>query len=433
MGAPASVEDFRDVARKRLPHMLFEYVDAGSYREETLRRNRDALTSLMLRQRVLVNGSNLSFETSFLGQSLNMPLILAPVGFAGMYARRGEVQAARAARSRGLPFCLSSVSICGYEEVARDAGVPPWFQCYVIRDRAYMASLLGRVWNMGARVLVLTVDLPTPGARYRDARSGFMDTGPKAFLRQVTQGLSHPKWLWDVYLRGRPHEFANFAAVLKGTEWSLGGYRKWIGENFDTSVTWSDLEELRTRWKGQIVVKGILDIEDARRAAAIGVDGIVVSNHGGRQLDSVRSGVELLPEIVATVGNDVTVLVDGGIRTGLDLLRVLALGAKGCLIGRPWIWGLSAEGQRGVETVLDIIRQELRVAMILTGCADVREAGPQLLDRVATMGGALGTSTQSHDYASPIERRSKRSAATRGAAKPGRKSSRTFYSPGTGS
>lgn len=401
MGTVASVEDFREIARKRLPHMLFEYVDGGSYAEETLRRNRDALMSFPLRQRVLVDMSSLQLATQLFGQTLSMPLILAPVGFAGMYARRGEVQAARASQSHDLPFCLSSLSICDYGEVARGAGTPPWFQCYVIRDRRYMAKLLDRVWDAGARVLVLTVDLPTPAARYRDARSGFSDTGPKAFLRQAVAGLSHPKWLWDVYLRGRPHEFANFAPVLQGGERSLGDYWKWVRENFDASVTWTDLEELRARWKGQIVIKGILDIEDARRSAAIGVDGIVVSNHGGRQLDGVRSGTELLPEIVAAVGDDVTVLVDGGIRSGLDLLRVLALGAKGCLIGRPWIWALAAQGQRGVETVLDIFRQELRVAMMLTGCADVRKAGPQLLDRVTAMGGARDTSTHSRDRASP--------------------------------
>lgn len=380
MTLPASVGDYRALARKRLPHMLFEYLDGGSYAEETLRRNRDALTRLPLRQRVLVDTSQLNMATQLFGQRLDMPVVLAPVGFAGMFARRGEVPAARAAQARNVPFCLSSLSICGYEEVAAGAGEPPWFQCYMIRDRAYMANLLDRVWVAGARVLVLTVDLPTPSSRYREARSGFSRTGPRAFVRQAIEGLRHPRWLWDVYLRGGPHEFANFAPVITGSKRTLGDYWQWVRENFDASVTWADLDELRSRWEGKIVIKGILDADDARRAAAIGVDGIVVSNHGGRQLDGVRSAAELLPEIAAAVGDRTEILVDGGIRSGLDVLRVLALGAKACLIGRPWIWGLAAQGQPGVEAVLAIIRQELRVAMMLTGCVDVGLAGPHLLD-----------------------------------------------------
>lgn len=389
MARIASVEDFREHARRRLPHMLFEYIDGGSYAERTLRRNVGAMDALALRQRVLKDSSQLEFGVRLFDQDLAMPLILAPIGFAGMFARRGEIQAARAAAAHGVPFSLSSLSICDYAEVARGVGVPPWFQCYVIRDRGYMEALLDRVWDGGARVLLLTVDLPTPAARYREVRSGFTDRGLRGLIRQAASGLRHPGWLWDVYLRGRPHVFGNFTPVMGAGQRSLGDYWSWVRENFDTSVNWADLEALRRRWKGKIIVKGILDAEDARIAASLGVDGVVVSNHGGRQLDGVRSAIEVLPEIVAAVGEQTSVLMDGGVRSGLDVLRGLALGARGCLIGRAWAFALAARGGGGVTAMLDMLKAELRVAMMLTGCTDLRDATPALIDRGAMWSGDM--------------------------------------------
>ena len=377
---PAAVSDYRELARRRLPRLLFDYIDGGSYAEATLRRNVEDFEDLALRQRVLRDVSQISLATDLFGQSFSMPVMLAPVGMAGMYARRGEVQAARAARDAGVPFCLSTVGVCDLDEVTTGAGVPPWFQLYMIRDRGYMAELLARAKGLGCPVLVFTVDLPVPGARYRDMRTGLFGGAPSltSGLKRAWDGITHPDWLVDVQLGGKPHVFGNLAAAIPEAK-GMSEFWPWVTKNFDPSLTWQDLDWIRSHWDGPIVIKGILDPDDAREAVKVGADGIIVSNHGGRQLDGVLSGVRALPPIADAVGDNLTILMDGGVRSGLDVVKALALGAKACLVGRPWAWALGARGEAGVAHVLQILRQEMTMAMALTGCTDVRQAGRDLL------------------------------------------------------
>jgi L-lactate dehydrogenase (cytochrome) len=375
----ASVSDFRAAASRRLPKILFEYLDGGAYDEVTLRRNVEDMRAMSLRQRVMRDMSLLDTGIESLGQRFSMPVGLSPVGLAGMYARRGEVQAARAAAQAGIPFSLSTVGICSVEEVARDAA-PPWFQLYVLKDRGYMRALLNRAKAAGSPVLLLTVDLPVPGARHRDVRSGFRGlTGFPAVANRLWDGLTHLRWVWDVWLHGRPHSLGCVADAL-GAGGSGSDYLTWIANNFDRSVTWSDLEWIRAEWDRPIVIKGVLDAQDARDSVKVGAQGIVVSNHGGRQLDGVRSSISALPRIVDAVGADLEVFLDGGVRSGLDVLKALALGAKACFIGRPWVYALGAGGQPAVSQLLAAMRAELEVAMILTGCRKLADAGRELID-----------------------------------------------------
>lgn len=379
MTRPASVSDWRLRAHRRLPRMIFDYIDGGSYAETTLGRNVEAMERVALRQRVLTDVSKLNLSTELFGQKLAMPVILAPVGMAGLYARRGEVQAARAAEAAGLPFCLSTVSICAIEEVRPALQKPFWFQLYMIKDRGFMSALLERAKAAGSPVLVFTVDLPVPGARYRDVRSGLSgELSPLDKIRRGVDGLRHPHWLWDVMLRGQPHTFGNIASAMPKAR-GTNDFATWIGRNFDPSVSWRDLEWVRERWDGPIVIKGILDAEDARLAVDAGASGIVVSNHGGRQLDGVPATVEALPAIADAVGARATVLMDGGVRSGLDVLKALALGAQSVLIGRAWAYALAGGGSAGVRTMLTTLQRELEVAMMLTGCTDVNKAGKRLL------------------------------------------------------
>lgn len=359
----SSAQDFREAARRRIPRFLFDYADGGAYAEETLRRNVSDLAGIALRQRVLRDVASIDLKTNLFGREVALPVALAPVGISGMYARRGEVQAARAAKAAGIPACLSTVSICPIADVAKAAD-PFWFQLYVLRDRAFMKELIATAKAAGAEALVFTVDMPVPGARYRDAHSGM--SGPNAPLRRVIQAMYKPRWAWDVGLWGRPHTLGNLGPVL-GDKNGLDDYMGWIGANFDPSIQWKDLDWIRTEWNGPLVLKGILDPEDAREAAAIGADGIVVSNHGGRQLDGVLSSARALPAIADAVGDRLTVLADGGVRNGLDVVRMLALGAKGVLLGRAWLWALAAEGEAGVAKLLELIAKEMTVAMTLTG------------------------------------------------------------------
>jgi L-lactate dehydrogenase (cytochrome) len=375
----ASVDDYRELARRRLPNIFFEYIDGGSYAEVTLKRNVEDFENLVLRQRVMRDMSNLDTSIETLGHRYRIPVGLSPVGMAGMYGRRGEVQAARAAASAGVPFCLSTMGICGVEEVAR-TGVPPWFQLYVLKDRGYMRELLDRAKAAGSPVLVLTVDLPLPGARYRDVRSGFRGlTGLRAFLNQARDGLSHPRWLWDVWVNGRPHSLGSVTGAVRGGG-GAADFLTWIANNFDRSLTWADLDWIRAAWDGPLVVKGVLDQEDARAALKAGAQGLVVSNHGGRQLDGVRSSISALPPIADAVGGDLELYLDGGVRSGLDVLKACALGAKACFVGRAWAYALGAGGQAAIARMLDTLRAELEVAMVLTGCRSIRDAGRDLLD-----------------------------------------------------
>jgi L-lactate dehydrogenase (cytochrome) len=374
---PACVADYRAAARRRLPKVLFDYIDGGSYGETTLAANVADIAALNLRQRVLRDVSRLSMETRLFGQTLAMPVVLAPVGLAGMYARRGETQAARAAKAAGVPFSLSTVGVCGIAEVAA-AAAPPWFQLYMIKDRGFMSDLLATARAAACPVLLFTVDLPVPGARYRDARNGLNAASTAARLRQAADAMRHPDWIWDVMVNGGPQTLGNITAASTGLG-TLQAFMGWIGANFDPSVTWKDIEWVRERWPGPLVVKGVLDADDAREARACGVDGIVVSNHGGRQLDGAPSSIAALPAVADAVGEDLTVLMDGGVRSGLDVLKALALGAKACLIGRAWAFALGAGGEAGVAGMLAILREELRMAMSLTGCVDVLDAGRDLL------------------------------------------------------
>jgi L-lactate dehydrogenase (cytochrome) len=374
---PVNVADYREAARRRLPRVLFDYIDGGSYAEDTLAANVADIQSLKLRQRVLQDVSKLSTETEVFGQKLTMPVVLSPVGLSGMYARRGEAQAAKAAKAAGVPFTLSTVGVCTAKEVA-EAAAPPWFQLYMTRDRGFMAETLASVAEAGCPVLVFTVDLAVPGTRYRDQRNGMVATTPAQRVSQAMDGILHPAWLWDVHLNGRPHTLGTVASASKDLK-RLVEFWSWIGRNFDASITWNDIAWVREHWKGPIVIKGVLDVADARQAAAIEVDGIVVSNHGGRQLDGANSSIRALPPIAQAVGDRLTVLMDGGVRSGLDVLKALSCGARAVLIGRAWAWALGARGEAGVTHMLQILRQELRVAMALTGCVDVRNASGDLL------------------------------------------------------
>jgi L-lactate dehydrogenase (cytochrome) len=368
--------DYRAAAQRKLPPFLFHYADGGAYAEHTLRRNVADLSNIELRQRVLKNMSELDLSTELFGEKMSMPVGLAPVGLTGMYARRGEVQAAKAAAAKGLPFTLSTVSVCPIEEVAPAIDRPMWFQLYVLKDRGFMKNALERAKAAGCSTLVFTVDMPVPGARYRDAHSGM--SGPNAPLRRVLQAMTHPQWAWDVGLMGKPHDLGNISAY-RGNPTGLADYIGWLGENFDPSISWKDLEWIRDFWDGPMVIKGILDPEDARDAVTFGADGIIVSNHGGRQLDGVLSSARALPAIADAVKGELKILADSGIRTGLDVVRMLALGADTVLLGRAFIYALAAAGGAGVSNLLDLIEKEMRVAMVLTGAKSIAEITPDLL------------------------------------------------------
>lgn len=369
---PASIEDFRELARRRLPRFLFDYIDGGSYDEATLRANVTDLQRMTLRQRVMVDVSRVDLTTTLLGQAASFPVALAPIGLAGLYARRGEVQAARASEAAGVPFILSSSACCGIEEVAAGVKRPVILQLYMIRDRAFMVDLLQRSAALGVETLMLTIDLIMHSPRRRDVRSSLTGSqGAAARLRRAIEIGSHPGWAWDVGVMGRPHTLGNFAPVMAEGA-GLAQFTAWVARNFDASITWNDLAWLRAHWRGPIVVKGVLDAADAAAACDAGVDGIVVSNHGGRQLDGAPSTITALPAIVEAVAGRTDVLLDGGVRSGTDILRALALGAKGVLLGRAWAFALAAQGQAGVALMLEMLRHELAVAMALTGQTSAR-------------------------------------------------------------
>ncbi|MFG1349274.1 FMN-dependent L-lactate dehydrogenase LldD [Xanthobacter autotrophicus] len=374
----SSSSDYREAARRRLPPFLFHYVDGGAYAEATLRRNVEDLSDLALRQRVLKSVGEVDLSTTLFDQPLAMPVALAPVGLAGMLARRGEVQAAQAATKKGIPFTLSTVSVCPIEEVQSQVGKPIWFQLYVLKDRGFMQNALERAWAAGIRTLVFTVDMPVPGARYRDAHSGM--SGPNAAFRRMVQAVLHPFWAYDVGLMGTPHDLGNISTYRK-QKTSLEDYIGWLGANFDPSIGWKDLEWIREFWKGPMVIKGILDPEDARDAVRFGADGIIVSNHGGRQLDGVLSSSRAMPAIADAVKGEMTLLADSGIRSGLDVVRMLAQGADGVLLGRAFAYALAAAGGAGVENLLDIIAKEMRVAMTLTGARAIGDISRESLVR----------------------------------------------------
>ena len=362
--------DYREAARRKLPPFLFHYADGGANAEYTLRRNVEDLAELALKQRILQEVTSLDLSTELFGRKLAMPVALAPVGLCGMYARRGEIQAAKAAHAKGIPFTLSTVSVCPIEEVQKQSPSPIWFQLYVLKDRGFIKHALERAMAAGIDTLVFTVDMPVPGARYRDAHAGM--SGPHAELRRVWQAITHPSWTWDVGLLGRPHDLGNISAYL-GAPTGLADYIGWLGKNFDPTIGWKDLEWIREFWKGPMIIKGILDPDDARDAVKFGADGIVVSNHGGRQLDGVLSSTRALPAIADAVKGDLKILADGGIRSGLDVVRMLALGADTVLLGRAFLWALATKGETGVGHLLELFEKEMRVAMTLTGAKSIAE------------------------------------------------------------
>ena len=380
MKKAASVSDYRALARARLPHFLFEYLDGGSYDEVTLGRNVDDLRSVALRQRVLRDVSDIDVSTELFGRRWTMPVGLGPVGLSGLYARRGEVQAAKAAAAAGVPFSLSTLSACSIGEVARAA--PLWFQLYIVKDRGFVAEMIARAKDAGCGALLLTVDLAVPGTRYRDYRSGL--TGAMAgSANRFGQVVRRPGWAWDVGLRGRPLTMGNLEPLL-GSGAVLADLMGWVARNFDASVTWKDVEWVRGLWDGPLVIKGILDPDDARAAAASGADAIVVSNHGGRQLDGVSSTARALPRVAEAVGSKLPILVDGGVRSGLDVVRMLALGADFVLLGRAWAYALAACGEAGVAHVLKLIDAEMRVAMALTGCTSIAAIDGGAIDQATS-------------------------------------------------
>jgi L-lactate dehydrogenase (cytochrome) len=372
--------DFRGAARRRLPRFLFDYIDGGAVTENTMKSNVEALQGIALRQRVLKGVGDPALDTEILGSRWAMPVALGPVGATGMYARRGEVQAARAAAASGVPYTLSTVSVCPIEEVAKGAAGELWSQLYVLKDRGYMRNALERSWAAGMKTLVFTVDMPVPGSRYRDRHSGM--SGPAATLRQYEQAVRHPFWAFDVGLLGRPLSFGNIEAYT-GRKMRMDDYMGFLSANFDPSIGWSELEWIRESWKGKLIIKGLLDPEDARDAVRLGADGVIVSNHGGRQLDGATPTARALPGIAEAVGDQLAVLADSGIRSGLDVVRMLALGAKGVLLGRAYIYALAAGGQAGVSRLLDLFVADMKVTMTLIGAKSPSEIRRDNLDVAA--------------------------------------------------
>ncbi|MFK3990024.1 MULTISPECIES: FMN-dependent L-lactate dehydrogenase LldD [unclassified Psychrobacter] len=372
----SSPNDYRAAAKRRLPPFLFHYIDGGAYEEYTLKHNVEDLSKVALRQRVLNDMSQLSLETQLFNETLSMPVALSPVGLTGMYARRGEVQAAMAADQKGIPFTMSTVSVCPIEEVAPKINRPMWFQLYVLKDRGFMKNALERAKAAGCSTLVFTVDMPVPGARYRDMHSGM--SGKNAAMRRYLQSMTHPQWAWDVGLNGRPHDLGNISTYL-GKPTGLEDYIGWLGNNFDPSISWKDLDWIREYWDGPMVIKGVLDPEDAKDAVRFGADGIVVSNHGGRQLDGVLSSARALPPIADAVKGEIKILADSGIRNGLDIVRMLALGADICMLGRAFIYALAADGGAGVSNLLELLDKEIRVAMTLTGAKKIADINSDCL------------------------------------------------------
>jgi L-lactate dehydrogenase (cytochrome) len=371
-----SIADLRELARRRIPRAIFEYADCGSYDEVTFNRNRRDLEALEFRQRVMVDVSNQSLSTTMLGEPASIPVAIAPTGLTGLFHGNGEMLGARAAEAFGIPFCLSTMSICSIEDVRSAVKKPFWFQLYLMRDRSFNEELIDRAKAAQCSALMLTVDMPIQGLRRRDPKNG-LSIPPHLTARNALEVAMRPGWALKV-LMGKRRTFGNLAGRMSDTG-GLTTLSQWIGSQFDPTVTWKDIEWVRTRWPGKLILKGILDAEDARLACESAADALVVSNHGGRQLDGAPSTISVLPEIVQAVGARCEVLFDGGVRSGQDVLKALALGARGCLIGKTFLYALAAMGEAGVTAALDIISKELQVSLALTGTNDVQTVSPSVL------------------------------------------------------
>ncbi len=371
-----NIEDLRQLARRRVPRALFEYVDRGSYDEISYKANSDDLKAIRFRQRVLIDASNRSLATTMLGEKVAMPVAIAPTGLTGLLHGDGEILAARAAEAAGIRFCLSTMSICSIEDVRAAVKKPFWFQLYVFRDRGFSESVIERAKAAGCTALFVTVDLPLRGQRHADIKNG-LEVPPRLTLRNALDIATKPSWALSV-LMGKRKSFGNIDAYLKnkGGVWAAG---RWANDNFDSSLSWDDVNWVRKIWPGKLVLKGVLDAEDAKHAADLGADAIVVSNHGGRQLDGAPSTIAALPRIAEAAGDRIEVLFDGGVRSGQDVLKALALGARGCLIGRAYLYGLAAMGEAGVAKALSLIGDELRVSMSLTGVRDIAAVSRDIL------------------------------------------------------
>jgi len=379
--APASVADYRRMAERRLPRFLFDYLDGGAYAEVTLARNVRDFERLALHQRILRDVSARSTATTLFGSELTMPLALSPVGLSGMMARRGEAAARRVAGAFGVPYCLSTLSVCSVEETAAAGSGPLWFQLYMIRDRGACADLIARAKASGVTVLALTVDLPVVGTRYRDVRNTMSGGGGSwARLRRglISYAL-HPEWAFEVGLGGKPHILGNIAPYVKNAS-TPADFSAWANASIDPSISWADLAWIRSQWSGPLLIKGILSPEDAVEAVKSGADGIIVSNHGGRQLDGVASSISMLPRIAEKVSGQTKLLVDGGVRSGQDILKALALGADAAMVGRPWVYALAGAGEAGLLNQLKAFHGEFSVSMALTGVTDTHQIGQSVLD-----------------------------------------------------
>ena len=370
------IEDLRLLHKRNVPKAFFDYADRGSYSEDTLRANHDDLQQIKFRQRILVDVSKRDLSTTILGEPSALPLILAPVGLLGMQHGDGEIYACRAAQAAGIPFTQSTMSICSIEDIAAAVDKPFWFQLYVMKDRGFIKDLIQRAAAAKCSALVLTVDLQVIGQRHQDIKNG-MTVPPEWSLSKLIDFATKPTWVSGV-LRGKRRTFGNIAGHVKNAD-DLNRLAEWTASQFDTSLSWKDLDWIRSIWPGKLILKGILDVEDAEEAAKSGAQALVVSNHGGRQLDGAPSSIEVLPEIVDAVGSKMEIMFDGGIRSGQDVMRALALGAKSCMIGRAYAYGLGAGGQAGVAKAIDIIRNELNTTMGLCGVNTIAEIDRHVL------------------------------------------------------
>lgn len=378
---PVTTNDYKKLAQKRLPNFLFDYIEGGANAEQTLRSNVADFDKYTLKQRVMRDVSQVDTSTTLFGESLAMPLALAPIGMAGLFARRGEVMAAKAANNNGIPFTLSTVALCSAEEISTATKEPFWFQLYMLRDRNLVLEILNRAKLSGCNTLVFTVDLALPGLRLRDYQNGMLGDTIKGKISYLTQLLTRPGWIFDVGIMGKPHSLGNLSHQVKSAN-DLNRYKAFVESQFDPTATWKDIAWLRKNWSGNILIKGIMDADDAKAAIDSGADGIVISNHGGRQLDGVSSTINKLPSIAKAVGDQTSILLDGGIRNGVDVIKAIALGADSVLIGRPWVYAMTAQGEAGINSLLSLFQKEIYSTMGLMGVNNIKEINSDLIEQL---------------------------------------------------